>query len=337
MVGKEFLNSPHAKFTGTIAQIPTKTADGFYNSHFSDGTCANPTTPGEYLKKADCEAAGGTWTAFQGGCTTCHDAHQSTVEAIKEKGAEPMKRGCGINCHAGQADFSKINHSSGSGTPLEGGIEAACVTCHMPKPQGATRKMHVFRINTDLDYSTLPIAGATTPGICSDPNYGTKEACTAAGKAWSVVAGSAPDGTYTNAVWVDVDLACGQCHGGGANGGRREGSSYVEEGTCGACEEHARQQQCRADSSNGRSPTVTGRTVTFLDKSTDRQDTQAKLRIRVLWGDKKVSTGQPGGTFKHTYRKDGTYTISQTATDTEGLTGYNSVDVVIGPYNVDNP
>ena len=28
---------------------------------------------------------------------------------------------------------------------------------------------------------------------------------------------TAPDGTYTNAVWVDLDAACGQCHGGGTN------------------------------------------------------------------------------------------------------------------------
>ena len=50
-------------------------------------------------------------------------------------------------------------------------------------------------------------------------------------------------------------------------------------------------------------PTVTGYTVSFIDNSTDRQDPQYNLRIAVNWGDGKISSGQPGGTFLHTYNK----------------------------------
>ena len=62
--------------------------------------------------------------------------------------------------------------------------------CHMPSG------VHLFRINTDKDYSTYPDAagdGRRTPRRTPPP-----------------------DGAYTNAVWVDLDAACGQCHGGGA-------------------------------------------------------------------------------------------------------------------------
>ncbi len=329
VVGKEFLNSPHGKFTGTKDQI-TSTATGMYNSHFSDGTCS---VAGEFLKKADCEAAGGTWTAFQGGCTTCHDVHQSTAPGIKENfNAEPMKRGCGIACHASSADFSAIHHSSGPGTPMEGGTEAACVTCHMPRPEGASRLMHIFRINVDPGYSTFPnlAAGATTPGICSDPKYLTKSTCEAARKTWYVVANSAPDGTYKNAIWVDLDLACGQCHGGGAKG---EGAKVLPMSKA-TLARYAKNMHGRSynepTAAMVAAPTVAGRTVSFVDKSTDRQDETYNLRVKVSWGDGKTSTGQPGGTFTHTYKRPGTFTIKHTATDTDGQTGYESVSVTVG-------
>jgi hypothetical protein len=75
--------------------------------------------------------------------------------------------------------------------------------------------------------------------------------------------------------------------------------------------------------------TVSGHTVTFTDNSTDVQDPQYDLRIAVSWGDGKNETGQPGGTFLHTYRRAWTFTIRHSATDTEGLTGYESFKVVV--------
>jgi hypothetical protein len=79
LIGKQFLNSPHGKFIGAYGQIATTTGD-LYDSHFSDGTCS---IPGEFVNRTSCQAAGGTWTSFQGGCTTCHDVHQSTLREAK--------------------------------------------------------------------------------------------------------------------------------------------------------------------------------------------------------------------------------------------------------------
>lgn len=168
--GNMFLNSPHGKFSGSFNQIATATFGNGYSSFF----------------QFDGEASGAG-----NGCTGCHNPHRSTVEVA---GIEEALKPC-QECHEGQygVDLTKINHLATAGTPLDpntvGSEEAApCITCHMPK--GA----HMFRINTDANYSTFPMPAAMT----SITNANT-----------------AADGTFTNAVWVDLDAACGQCHGGG--------------------------------------------------------------------------------------------------------------------------
>jgi len=120
------------------------------------------------------------------GCTGCHNVHQSTVPSV---GAKPFRDECNV-CHH-NTSLRYVNHPSGTGTPLEKMDEEpmeACVTCHMPGG------LHLFRINPDAAYSTFPMPQAM---------------------AANTAANTAPDGTYTNAVWVDLDMACGQCHGGG--------------------------------------------------------------------------------------------------------------------------
>lgn len=327
LIGKQFLNSPHGKFTGSYGQIAT-TIGGLYNSRFSDGTCS---VAGEFLNKASCDAAGGIWTSFQGGCATCHDVHQSTVpEARANFGAHPFKREC-TACHSEKSDLSTLRHPRGHGTPQEEGqhdIGAACASCHMPKPAGGTGlSVHVFRINTDPTYSTFPAVGATTPGYCSDPSYTTRTACIAAGKSWSLVANSAPDGTWTNAVWVDLDLACGKCHGSGGEAkplSKKQLARYAK-GIHGV----SQRPNTPPTAAMTALPTVTGYTVSFQDNSTDVEDPQSALRIAVDWGDWTIETGLAGGTFSHTYISGGAFTIRHTATDTRGLKGYESISVVI--------
>ncbi len=324
--GKQFLNSPHAKFTGTVNQITTAS---LYNSHFSEGTCS---VPGEYFSRTTCQAAGGTWTStIQGGCTTCHDVHQSTLpDAKKNFGAEPMKNACGIACHASRADFTTINHPSGTGTPMDEGTEAACVSCHMPGG------MHVFRISTDPSYSTFPkqIGGVWTPGICSDPSYTTRDACVAAGKSWSGVANSAPesDGTYPNAVWVDLDLACGKCHGGGADGS----GALIYPLTKTQLAEYAKGMH--AGVSPNQAPvigqasaiTVNGTTATLVDNSTcGRQHTQSELEVTVNWGDWSVSKGKAGTTFTHNYNKKGKFKVTHTVKEPHGLQDGHKEKVIV--------
>lgn len=127
------------------------------------------------------------------GCTGCHDVHSSVVA-----GDEPFHEEC-QDCHA-EIDLGAINHVGGAGTPLEEiGTEPqeACVSCHMPGGG------HLFRINTSSTYSTFPLPAALN-GTTS-PN-------------------TAPDGSFASAAWVDVDAACGQCHGGGLGSRQTTGS-----------------------------------------------------------------------------------------------------------------
>ena len=117
-------------------------------------------------------------------CTGCHNVHRSTVD---EAGVEKAVEEC-TTCH--NKNLAVIKHSKGSGTPLENFATdpaSACETCHMPGG------VHMFRINVDPSYSTFPPAALTAV----------------------TNANTAPDGSFTNAVWVDLNGACGQCHGGG--------------------------------------------------------------------------------------------------------------------------
>ena len=187
--GNQFLNSPHARFaTGTTAtgggRFPL-IATGQFNFAMT----------GEYKSffMADGEAAN-----TGNGCTGCHEVHTSTVA-----GEEPFREVC-TDCHAGpyKKDLATINHLWGTGTPMEHAAtheSSACESCHMPGG------MHLFRINPDAAYSTFPVAAALTT-------------------AGALNANTAPEGTYTGAAWVDVDAACGQCHGGGTSYAQTTGS-----------------------------------------------------------------------------------------------------------------
>ncbi len=126
------------------------------------------------------------------GCTGCHNPHRSTVAAVGgEEAFEPCQK-----CHTGPyaVDLNAINHLKGAGTPFDTelfgeGEAEPCITCHMPGGQ------HMFRINPDKNYSTFPSSVFSSSAVTN--------------------ANTAAEGSFTNAVWVDVDAACGQCHGGG--------------------------------------------------------------------------------------------------------------------------
>ena len=207
--GMEFLNSVHAKFTGNFQQINDHTK---YTSSFSYGTCdlngystfdqsGCESVGGVWtdafgckFNQTNCEANTGLWTPLQGTCTTCHDVHVSTVAAVNA--TAPYKNTC-PDCHISEANMASIKHPQGAGTPLGdlSNVPSACAKCHMPKPNnGVGRSAHVWRINTSATYTTFPTS--------TQWNAGQKTAFTAAA------------GAYANATWIDIDLACGQCHNG---------------------------------------------------------------------------------------------------------------------------
>ncbi len=134
-------------------------------------------------------------SSVDGGCTKCHDVHETTIAAVN--GAAPFKKTC-PDCHGEgtSSGLSKMFHPSGPGTPLGdlSNIPAACAKCHMPKlNNGEGRSSHLWRISSNASYTTFPT-----------------QAQWDAGQKTALVAST---GSYTNAVWLDLDVTCGQCHG----------------------------------------------------------------------------------------------------------------------------
>jgi hypothetical protein len=116
-------------------------------------------------------------------CVGCHNPHLSPTKeaegAIHEECPE---------CH--EKNLSLMLHPNGTGTPLQdAGTDpaSACEICHMPGGR------HLFRINTNASYSTFPAAALTGTANANAVNN---------------------DAGFPE-VALDVDLACGQCHGGG--------------------------------------------------------------------------------------------------------------------------
>ena len=128
------------------------------------------------------------YSGNQGGCVQCHDVHKSTLPEANPAG-DAIHEEC-TECHA--KDLSRMLHSGGGGTPLEHLASApneACISCHMPGGK------HLFRVTSDGAYSTFP-EETFTVGL-ADANTTTT-----------------PEDSFPS-VWVDLDMACGQCHGGG--------------------------------------------------------------------------------------------------------------------------
>ena len=218
--GNEFLNSPHARFTGTWGQMgcPPYAINGYVN-YTAGNEAANLTTPGA---PTDCtvgtmNANGSTSslyaskfaqsvvsdlgrnTSTAGGCTSCHDVHKPVNENIVG-----MSAGSTVACTAchwktggstitPQVDIAAIRHSGGVGTPLADANP--CSVCH--QPPGIK---HLWRISTNTNYTMYgDYTHANPPSGSVNPSN------------------MAPDSTGYSAMWVDLDNACGQCHGGGVS------------------------------------------------------------------------------------------------------------------------
>jgi hypothetical protein len=150
---------------------------------------------------------------------TVYNCHQSTNTKANNPTGSVTSAGDPL-----AIDLTQINHPVGVGTPLgttsgdPSQASDACVTCHMPRPDNGNyagnggnsevMKLHFFRINTDVNYSTFPAYTSNTSGSIGYNNNGVLQ------QANTAYDGSSFPGA--DAVWVDLDLACGQCHGGGA-------------------------------------------------------------------------------------------------------------------------
>ncbi len=217
--GNEFLNSPHARFTGTFKDIgcPPYAIDGY--TSITPGAPGAPTdcSPGAmnldgstsslYASKFGQAAKVdlGASDSSAGSCVTCHDVHQPLNNNIAGM-SKSVKVAC-TDCHSKsggssvtpQINVGLVRHHSGVGTPLENAStdpSSACMICH--QPPGVK---HLWRINADANYTMY---GDYTH---VDPPSGNV-----------VPSHMANDSSGYSAMWVDLDNACGQCHGGGVSG-----------------------------------------------------------------------------------------------------------------------
>jgi hypothetical protein len=231
---------------------------------------------------------------------TCHDVHWALADTNPD--AEPLRREC-TSCHvnsvasaagAPQIDLARINHVSSTGTPLEHLAtepNEACESCHMPKSSPTGSPMHLWRISTSATYKTMGAGQANT----------------------------AADGSYANAAWVDVDYACGQCHGG--SGSAQPGMPYFTTGQLAIAA-----RGMHASTSSTDEPPIANETcsmddnwtLTMIDLSSDDQGIKQET---VTWGDGSVVLDDrvaPWGPYLHTYIGAGNYTITHKVVDTMG-------------------
>ena len=335
VIGNSFLNSSHARFTGSIVpnalgkydlQDTTGNDNGNaskYNSKFQGYTCwQSPTSSSpaktmvvgteikEIKTQADCESLYGTgsWRSdLQGTCTTCHDVHNSLFVAETREAA--LRKVC-TDCHTNS--IQRLWHPTGQGTPLDVAEPyEACVTCHMPKATPSGFPMHVFRINSDGGYSTFPSAAEFGVGSTA-----TKK-----------IANTSPDGSYTNAVWVDVDYACGQCHGGsgGPDATKNGAPYYTKDGLA-----HYAKDMHNPGPIISAATNISGYTVTLTDSSIDDSIIFPPNAVTIDWGDKTShSTGNPGNVFTHTYARAKKFTILYNVLDRHGYTTTKKFTVTI--------
>ncbi|HTM10178.1 MAG TPA: cytochrome c3 family protein [Verrucomicrobiae bacterium] len=333
--GNMFLNSPHARFSGNVVpnslgKYDLEDATGNnngnaskYNSAFQGYTCwqsATSTSPAktmivggvikEIKTQTDCEAlyGAGAWRSdLQGTCVTCHDVHNSLfVESTREAA---LRKVC-TDCHTNS--IQRLWHPTGKGTPLDVSEPwEACVTCHMPRATPSGLRMHIFRIDPSNGYSTFPTAA----------EFGVGAAPT------KMIANSSPDGSYTSAVWVDVDYACGQCHGGSRGpDATKNGAPYF---TKSGLAHYAETMHSPGPIVNVTGD-VSGYTVTLKDTSVDDSIVFPSNPVTIQWGDKTPSTiGSVGGTFTHTYVRPKKYVIVYLVLDKHGVTTTKKITVTI--------
>lgn len=333
IIGNMFLNSPHARFTGTVVpnslgrydlEDPTTRNDNGnvtkYSSLFQGYTCwqsATSTSPAktmivdgvikEIKNKRECENLYGigAWRSDnQGTCATCHDVHNSLF--VEEQKEAALRKVC-TSCHTNKS-VERISHPKVAGGPLDVRESwEACVNCHMPKATSSGFPMHLWRINSDANYRTFPTA----------EEFGVN------GTATKKIANASADGGYANAVWVDVDYACGQCHGGSFGPSAANKGPYMDKASLAAA---AKNMHMNGPPVVSFTTDIDAYTVTLTDASIDESAFPANA-ITVQWGDGTSSTGAAGSVFSHTYAKNSKFKVVYAATDSDGYVSTKKITV----------
>jgi len=239
-----FLNSPHARVTGYVDYKSQGTPDntliinGGTASVTVGGTVSTVAVPGQYNTHfaskgtADQGAPAGVTTAtngVSGSCAGCHDIHGAMpgyfTPAVDATNIEVTTLQTCASCHQDGSRYGIASpaHSKGKGTPS--GITApdgvtqleSCVVCHMAATTtGNTGEYHFLRINADPNYHTFPTAQQYYTSYGSG-NFAPFNTYVSNWNGFDLETYVDANGTTQNypAVGLDVDIACGQCHGGG--------------------------------------------------------------------------------------------------------------------------
>ncbi len=250
---------------------------------------------------------------YDSACVVCHMASQAEENGDQVSMPVHVWR---INTNASYNTFPTMAQFYGGSCSV-----------HTGPVQNAPSKPVVYLSDVAAANSSCTAAG--TPSVCCTGNKtGTcvdASNCTAASGTWTAAtknrsAQTAPDGSYTNAVWVDLDLACGQCHGGSlGTSATHNGALYISKAALAAAATGMHSagvvSQPTASTpvvSHG-TVTVTAWTVSFADTSTSGDGTTPNVNVN--WGDGNYNHGVAGDVFTHTYAstRARSYTINHVA------------------------
>jgi predicted CXXCH cytochrome family protein len=379
-IANQFLNSPHAEYTvpvGSNGIVPNNLGkfnlvgnlETQYASAFKGFVCRSSATAGggsilatvwkggaveEIKTQDDCNLANGQpagtvgyWqTENRGACTTCHDVHQSLFDPAA---TEAVRKEC-ETCHTdntgtGGAGYNAagvpqinpalVNHLKGAGTPWDTTeYKEPCEACHMPKASAAGFPIHLWRINSDPSYSTFPSAADFIGNVKKNGNVDVN------GK-----------------MWVDIDLACGKCHGGGTVQDAQHQPKValctapgVPEACCsgpgsGTCAQYRTKLELAGVAEGIHDSAAASYQVTFtasvtdltvnVDATVDCGGACPTLTYDWNWGD-----GTANGTADpdtHTYSTSGTKSITLTVKSNGVTVGTAARNVKVPVAPVDNP
>jgi predicted CXXCH cytochrome family protein len=311
----QFLNSPHAEFTGTWGQIGCPPVS--YSPAGTSDCSSDMSQYGSAFVNYTGSASGSTiitQPAGQGGaCTACHDVHNTVID--NAEGQDAKGTAACTSCHSSSTDayapqvsISTIRHPNTTGTPFDSTLYGApadpCAVCHMPGGQ------HIFRISTDPSYVEFP--------------------------AGSPVAATAPNDDGVNVTWVDLDAACGQCHGGSAGAtATKNGAPYMSKASLATYAATMHNGVSTAPVTNpqvgcGTGVQITAGGVATITPSVTTGSASGETVV-VAWGDGVVARAAngSGSPFTHTYATtnpltsngDGTFNVTVTAIAPDGGMG----------------
>jgi hypothetical protein len=350
-------NSP-AKTKADGSEIKTKAdCESLYGSGAwrsdTQGSCTTCHDVHNSLFVADQEEK-----AIKKTCENCHVDNASTGATIA---SAPQVVVAAI-AHPG----SDGNPLTTPGTPFDTTMyESPCVVCHMATQAQAngdqnSMPVHEWRISTDANYSTFPTTAQFYGGSCDKHTGAVQNApylpvvylsdtssanCTAATGTWTAVtqdrnAQTAPDGAYTKAVWVDLDLACGQCHGGSFGATEvHNGAPYMNKAGLAAAADGMHNGVSNAPVTppsidcGATLPIQVGPGGMITINPAVTSGSSSGETVVVAWGDGVVvrHPADAAGPFTHTYgtvkpftdNGDGTFNITITAIAPDGGMGSN--------------